>query len=161
MRVTSEIFFWVSVDWRSLKALGSKPSPYIIPTVTLIVQIYLFWLMQTKTKKAKNQLSYQLKKSVPKVLKFSRKIKAKQWFPMSIWINLTSFDECKCLNHSKGRVAYMTYLRGEKRHDINRRRRWMGRKRRRGMGRRGMVSRTINPNFVYLSFKHTFPVFYS
>jgi hypothetical protein len=29
-------------------------------------------------------------------------------------VNLTSFDESKCLNHSKGRVAYTGNLRGEK-----------------------------------------------
>lgn len=33
---------------------------------------------------------------------------------MSFWANLTSVDESKCLNHSKGRVAYTAYLRGEK-----------------------------------------------
>jgi hypothetical protein len=38
----------------------------------------------------------------------------KQCFSLSFWANLTSVDESKCLNHSKGRVAYTAYLRGEK-----------------------------------------------
>ena len=38
----------------------------------------------------------------------------KQCYSLSSWLDLTSFDESKCLNHSKGRVAYTACLRGEK-----------------------------------------------
>jgi hypothetical protein len=38
----------------------------------------------------------------------------KQCFPILAWANLTSFVESKRLNHSKGKVTYTAYLRGEK-----------------------------------------------